>query len=241
MSQADGSIMGYFGNAFSKHRGAGQRGNLRVPRKTLRRMLMEKLQCTSIHWGHRFLDYDFDSSKEKYTIRFANAGAMGSTKVVADLLVAADGIRSAILSKIYHFHRSCPAPPEGDMQREIISDTTAVNNKLHPSRPNEIGLRHTNVRLILGIAEFTHPLLYERGFYTLDGKHRLFTMPLSSNRFDQQKKNRIMWQLSFSLDRTSKALDATSLLDYVLETCKTWHDPVLAMLKSTSVETIWGT
>lgn len=47
----DGTILGYYGNAFhnvgvedlSQRRGLGQRGNLRVPRQVLRRIMMDEL------------------------------------------------------------------------------------------------------------------------------------------------------------------------------------------------------
>ena len=32
----------------------------------------------------------------------------------------------------------------------------------------------------VGLAPSDHPLLQERGFYTVDGTHRMFTMPYTS-------------------------------------------------------------
>merc|ERR1712238_496416 len=123
--------------------------------------------------------------------------------------------------------------------------------------PERYGLHRMGVRLILGIAnDIDHPLLRERGFYTIDTKgHRLFTMPYHSNRFDfdsnhntnnnnnQKKSNRIMWQLSFSTNNsnTSSSLDSTSLREYVLQTFQSWHPPVLNLVHSTPIESIWGT
>jgi hypothetical protein len=56
-------------------------------------------------------------------------------------------------------------------------------------------------------------------------------------------KNRIMWQLSFAT--TSKTvlgpLDASSLRSYVMETCQSWHEPVMALIHATPDESIWGT
>lgn len=68
--RSDGSILGYFGNAFSRHRGAGQRGNLRVPRKVLRRILLDQLRTTALHWGHKLEDFEFDSRSNQYEISF---------------------------------------------------------------------------------------------------------------------------------------------------------------------------
>eukprot|EP01042_Synura_sphagnicola_P006037 gene6037-7704_t len=38
-------------------------------------------------------------------------------------------------------------------------------------------LNYLNICVILGISTHEHPLLARQGFYVLDGKHRLFTMP----------------------------------------------------------------
>eukprot|EP00980_Cylindrotheca_fusiformis_P003489 scaffold781_cov132-Cylindrotheca_fusiformis.AAC.8 len=226
----DGSIMGYFGNAFSKHRGLGQRGNLRVPRKRLRKLLLDRLSHTIVHWGHTLIDYEWNQETNQYTVLFEKRSTdtledSCNISVTADLLVAADGIRSIVLKQVY------------------ANSRLAENNA-------RAGLRPIGIRLILGIAEFSHPLLRERGFYTLDGKHRLFTMPFESNRFDKSKSNRIMWQLSLSNEdedsdeneesNSKKNLDPISLRQYVLDTCDQWHDPVKAMVNSTPLETIWG-
>jgi hypothetical protein len=72
----------------------------------------------------------------------------------------------------------------------------------------------------------------------------LFTMPYSCNRFDKSKTNRIMWQLSFAMkndDDRSMALNPISLRNYVLQTCRSWHDPVVSMIEATPIEKIWGT
>lgn len=234
--QNDGSIMGYFGNAFSKTRGLGQRGNLRVPRKVLRRMLFQKLSTGVVHWSHRLLDYAWSEETNQYTVRFQNKPKGGNVSegvevitVTADLLVAADGIRSVVLQK--------------------LAAQTQTNKP--PANPH-VGLRKIGIRLILGIAEFTHPLLTERGFYTLDGKHRLFTMPYESNRFESTKSNRIMWQLSFLADELEdkedssdacerKVLNPASLQEYVVSVCSPWHCPVEEMVRATPLDAVWGT
>jgi 2-polyprenyl-6-methoxyphenol hydroxylase-like FAD-dependent oxidoreductase len=222
--------MGYFGNSFSINRGRGQRGNLRVPRKVLRRILFQTLlKTTNVYWDHRLVDYTWDSETSQYHLDFQTSPEGKMTTIVADLLVAADGIRSAVLQKLYQSPKAPAEKPEG-----TCSCTATISSS------TRFGLRYMGVRLILGIADFSHPILHERGFYTLDGKHRLFTMPYQSSRFGN-KKNRIMWQLSFAMDDPNQSLDASSLLDYVVETCRSWHSPVLDMIEATPLETIWGT
>jgi len=38
--------------------------------------------------------------------------------------------------------------------------------------------RYVGVAIVLGECRLAHPLLHEQGFYTVDGTHRIFTMPL---------------------------------------------------------------
>ena len=312
-----GTPIGYFGNAFfdsstsssaggcRRRRGYGQRGNLRVPRKVLRRILYEKLLQTqqeqqekdnvsnnagsiidkepiiAVHWNHSLVDYKWDELTQQYHIRFSNSGDSNVIlNTTADLLVAADGIRSSVLQQLYN----TKIAEEEEMMLESQSSsapTLALTSLLSDNRntgiplsspspppppsiresPKRYGLRPMGVRLILGIADgIDHPLLSERGFYTVDTKgHRLFTMPYHSDRFDfnsshnnnninsnkkTTNKHRIMWQLSFSTDRKTaspSSLDAKSLREYVLRIFKSWHPPVLDLVHSTPIEMIWGT
>jgi hypothetical protein len=186
-------------------------------------------------------------------------------EVEADLLIAADGIRSTILHRLYEERDRLPCPgiaaEPTTKPRDGSDEASRTRVPLHRH-----GLRPLGVRLILGIADFDHPLLYERGFYTLDTERgiRLFTMPYRTNRFDggaatnpsaddgssiaaKTNTNRVMWQLSFSTPSihgqhpTVPSLDPNSLRDFVLETCHGWHSPVLDMIQATPIETIWGT
>jgi 2-polyprenyl-6-methoxyphenol hydroxylase-like FAD-dependent oxidoreductase len=259
--------MGYFGNAFFQNRGQGQRGNLRVPRKVLRRILLDRLETTKLYWNHRLVDYSISETEDSFYI-INLEGADGKIVTVnADLIVAADGIRSSVVQKIYRMQQHQEVKPKqaattteqhyqfptqkkatsnnenddesSERKVEIDESSKSLPN---PRDPASIGLRHTGIRLILGIADFSHPLLGERGFYTLDGTHRLFTMPYQSNRHDPTKTNRVMWQLSFSTEESDRgSLDSESLRVQVLKRCQSWHEPVLSMVQATPIETIWGT
>jgi 2-polyprenyl-6-methoxyphenol hydroxylase-like FAD-dependent oxidoreductase len=154
----------------------------------------------------------------------------GSQLSNIDLVIAADGIRSSVLKSIL--------PPD---------DTKSA-------------LQSLGIFVILGIADFCHPLVDERGFYTLDGHHRLFTMPYEGSRISTNQRRRVMWQLSFPTvdyinddisknnniydDEQSLLLhrhDSKFLRGQVLKRCQGWHDPVLPMIHATPLETIWGT
>lgn len=192
--RCNGQILGYFGKAFKLTRGWGQRGNLRVPRQMVRKALIKKLRSSKILWNHKLV-----SLKQTLTGSMVLEFEGGFTRQVC-LVVAADGIRSSVLTA---WLPTLPAP------------------------------RSLGVRLVLGISStFTHPLLQERGFYTIDTGKRLFVMPFSQDQY--------MWQLSFS-SNDNKSYSSEELQRQVLDICGTWHAPVCDLVRSTPLDTIWGT
>ena len=257
---------------------------------------MENLKSTKVYWGYKFLDFieeekevkvgDSDDSDDikivaQFEVAQSPTTANGSTEssgtntvttVQGDLLVAADGIRSAVVQALYKKHdqhsqrkrKQRPTSPPQVQQNGNgdKSNTSTKNERDHADTPafNNTGLRPMHVRLVLGITEgFNHALLNERGFYTLDGKHRLFTMPFETDKWNtteegNSKKNRIMWQLSYGLDSDKDGIDTKStspvspiftdsklLKERVLSICQTWHDPIQSMIESTPLGSIWGT
>ena len=285
--------IGYFGNAFfdtqSCIRGYGQRSNLRIPRKLLRKILYEKLLHTlreqeqeqkrkqrkdnpginngnivnnnnsvGVHWNHSLVDYKWDEGNNQYHLRFSvkNESPVSlelSDTIInatADLFIACDGIRSSVLQQLYN---------ETKLKGTDFTEKNKISQPNIRDSPQLYGLHPIGVRLILGIANnIDHPLLRERGFYTVDTKgHRLFTMPYQSNRFDfsndqshnmndsakNSHSSRIMWQLSFSTKNNvvTSSLDSSSLREYVLKVFKNWHPPVLDLVRATPVGSIWGT
>jgi len=131
------------------------------------------------------------------------------TKAKFDLLVGADGIKSRTLDEYYKLIEE-PRPP----------------------------LSYLKIFLVLGISPYIHPLTTERGFYTLDGTSRLFTMPFWGNY--------CMWQLSFRVEDEEEAVklkNASSSFkkQQVLLRVKGWHEPIEDLIQSTPLDTIWGT
>ena len=265
----DGSILGYYGNAFhnvgasSSRRGLGQRGNLRVPRQVLRRIMLDELLAESsccdqsggtgtsssegngrpnpnIKWGKRLVSFDDRVAQIGGNTFSCDEGGIGAvtlkfndgTTENADLLIGSDGIRS-----------------------------TVTRTLLQKSKGGEIntkdGLAYLGIMIVLGITDnFFHPLLDERGFYTLDGINRLFTMPYAGSRLDDildskdkdkvEPRRHYMWQLSWDEPDFDKARELSeagpeALKREVERRCHGWHDPVLDMVHSTSLEKIWGT
>lgn len=260
-----GKILGYYGNAFSNRwRGLGQRGNLRVPRQVLRKTMMDALierdqKCShvKIEWGRKLLSYSQTNGihdGSPITLKFEDG-----TAAAADLLIGADGVRSAVIQKLL---------PNKDHRRNenntnaiaMGTDNSTTPMQQNPQK-NPADLSYLGIMIVLGITtDFFHPLLDERGFYTLDGDHRLFTMPFEGSRMDDLEKynipienqsngvkrsRRYMWQLSFNLSlEESVALSecgSQGILDEVLKRTENWHEPVQDMIRSTPLETVWGT
>ena len=129
--------------------------------------------------------------------------------------------------------------------------------------------RYVGIVIVLGVSTYQHPLLHEQGFYTVDGVHRLFTMPYeplatpaepdeaappadateAQQRHDAQTgaPHSTMWQLSFAEpdEAAARALcaqgDGAALLAEVGRRCADWHSPVPAMLAATCGSSVWGT
>jgi len=158
---------------------------------------MDRLESTKIHWNHKLADVQTVENGEKVQLDFEC-----HESITADLLVAADGIRSCVIQS------GLPKAPPA---------------------------RSLGIRLILGLSKgFSHPLLHERGFYTLQSGMRLFVMPFAD------EPAQYMWQLSF-VDSDETPYTAEELQKQVLHRCHEWHAPVIDMIQSTPLETIWGT
>jgi 2-polyprenyl-6-methoxyphenol hydroxylase-like FAD-dependent oxidoreductase len=213
-----GNILGYFGNAFSKNGGFGQRGNLRVPRQIVRRILLEQLKYTNIHWNHKLIDM-----KERNPHSGPGSGTSCSgiqlffedkqpdVPILADVIVAADGIRSTVLDIWL---------------------------------PNAPPAESLGVRIILGLTkpnEFQHELVNERGFYTLGSGTRLFVMPYSGSKLRENEATRYMWQLSFVDDANCSTRSGKQLQLEALKRTEDWHKPVHTLIETTDPSDIWGT
>ncbi len=279
---SSGKILGYYGNSFSgKNRGCGQRGNLRVPRQCLRKIMMDTLierdcdaegsrkQKVQINWGKKLVKYkemkstsldgyENDGDSDKIELIFED----GSSDFV-HLLIGADGVRSVVMQQLLS---EDGVEPKANVDPSL---SNAISNSGDSSRKEQekpTDLVYTGIMIVLGITkDFFHPLLDERGFYTLDGKHRLFTMPFEGSRIsdleqfeiplenthenlmlDYKRHRRYMWQLSYKLESLEEASilaksGPQTLLNEVLKRTNEWHKPVEEMIRSAPLETIWGT
>jgi len=147
--------------------------------------------------------------------------------------------------------------------------TTSTTETRHPESCNTTknsttceDTSYLGIMIVLGITEnFYHPLLDERGFYTVDGVHRLFTMPYQGCKLtdlelhniplnDQtttcKRSRRYMWQLSYKLTSIQEAKSLSQsgsqcLVNEVLKRTKSWHEPIQDMILATPLESVWGT
>ena len=249
----DGTILGYFGRAFkqmapsssssSSSSLAEGRGNLRIPRQVLRKMMMDKLAPGTVQWGMKIVDYEEHADNVVVQFQRSSGGcdAADTVEVTVDVLVGADGIRSLV--------RQLRAAKPG---RILSTHTTSAATKpLGEASP----LRYVGVAVILGITSAQHPLITQQGFYCVDGTHRLFTMPFEGDS-DNNSANEAqgsgggtkltMWQLSFSdLDEEAaarlRALPPDALLDEARRRTAGWFAPVPAMIDSTPAAEVWAT
>lgn len=266
---SSGQVLGYYGRYFSNHLNpaaenriqndnnttelqSSQGFNLRIPRQMLRQMLYDRLDSNVVQviWGMKLID--FVEYEDKVSLEFyqnilsyrtsSSATAIdpskGSVDAVSydyDILVGCDGIRSIV--------------------RELR------DSKLYKSIPNPCPLSYLGVSVILGLSTFEHPLINDRGFYVLDGLHRLFIMPFQQpNKLHAAEcisaahhscscpcQSRLtMWQLSFNGLTEEEAIllrnkSPEDMLLIAKEKVSSWFHPVVDVISHTVLSEIWAT
>ena len=157
---ADGRVLGYFGICFSGKPGDGR--NFRVPRHTLRQLLYERLAPGTVRWGWRLRRYEEQPAKRRVAVHLERVGRAAGERA----------------------HDRPPPPPEPEPQPPELhvaygSVLIGADGVRSAVRAQKVGdpLREVGVVVVLGLSTTQHPLLHRQGFYTVDGTHRLFTMP----------------------------------------------------------------
>lgn len=101
-------------------------------------------------------------------------------------------------------------------------------------------LNYLGILVVLGITGcIDHFLTKDRVFQTMDGCFRLFAMPFSKSRPEQE----IMWQLSFPTTltlATQLSRDSMMLKHMLLEKCGDWHSPIPEMIERTQLDLLMG-
>lgn len=186
---SSGNILGYFGRAFSSNKADNEigRGNLRIPREDLRKMLLDSLVRGTVIWGKRMLTVHEESSH--VLIEFEDISTGLKMIENADVVIGADGIRSTVRAKRdldYQTKLPLPIRCTNESMSQLVQPMEVTKNlKLKTEAMDTIsargnGLKYVHVAVIIGISTAQHPLLCKQGFYVLDGVHRLFTMPFRS-------------------------------------------------------------
>ena len=157
---ADGRVLGYFGICFSGKPGDGR--NFRVPRHTLRQLLYERLAPGTVRWGWRLRRYEEQPAKRRVAVHLERVGRAAGERA----------------------HDRPPPPPEPEPQPpelhvaygSVLIGADGVRSAVRAQKVGD-ALREVGVVVVLGLSTTQHPLLHRQGFYTVDGTHRLFTMP----------------------------------------------------------------
>jgi 2-polyprenyl-6-methoxyphenol hydroxylase-like FAD-dependent oxidoreductase len=207
-----GKVLGYFGVGLNGTRHE-LRGNLRVPRQVLRRLLVARLRPGTVRWGWKMLRYTEKVGAVTATLeRVAMPGRAGRTGggVIPEGAETPDGaamhgekipegakvpagaemwgggaIRgkaamprgAEVAAPAFAIEAAVPLGGVVDVRGCLLLGAdgvrSAVRSQKHRDTPRYVG-----VVLFLGESRIQHPLLHEQGFYTVDGLHRIFTMPL---------------------------------------------------------------
>ena len=246
---SSGTIRGYYGNAWRPDAGMAERGNLRVPRETLRRLLLERLSPGTVVYDACVAGFDTDvtaggdsRNPPLATLHFESPQLQPVTCAV---LVGADGIHSRVRRAML---RRCSASLSKAGEGLVAAVTTERTVE------GDSGLSYLGVVVVLGVSTTEHSLLRCRGFYTLDGHQRLFTMPFSAGGTDNggilqgtgPHPPLTMWQLSFAepdlpAARTLCLSGPSGLLAEALRRTSTWHTPVAELLRGSVQTEVWGT
>lgn len=223
--KSNGEIMGYYGRHFIKQNkednNTNDRGNLRISRQNLRQMLLNKLPENTVIWGKKLIDYNEFNNNIEMIIEDSN---LNKEIINTNILIGADGIRSIV--------------------RRLRDIKICEEDKLLCSP-----LKYIGISVTIGLTTAMHPLINQRGFYILDGTHRLFTMPFREESIDANNNiipQLTMWQLSYSglTEQEAELLrtkTSSELISDALFRTNGWLHPVFNMINETPLTEVWAT
>lgn len=274
----DGEVLGYYGTAFKQHRsakadvcaaegcsveastsgggsssngkqavGAGVcRGNLRVPRQDLRQMLLDRLPPGTVSWGWRLLDFEERVQEQDVQLSFEVLGNSNSSSGLGEPVAEDKAVGAS------------SAPKRRTVEADIVVGADGLRSVLRRLRDERLAaqgddtspLKYVGVSVILGLTTAEHPHIHRRGFYVVDGTHRLFTMPFreaevvevevadgNGERQTERRPPLTMWQLSFSDVTEEQGLQLRSmtppqLLEEAARRTASWMEPVPDMVRA---------
>jgi len=190
---------------------APKRTNIHITRQSLRLALLEQLGgYDAVQWGHQLVDFKESENKGvDLSFQIESTGEIKSAH--ADLVVGADGIRSAV-RKLSIGEDLTPLRYLGCIVILGICPLSAIKG---------LNLDESD--------DLSHSLLDGATvFQTANGNERIYMMPFTADS--------VMWQLSFPMpEEEAKALSAQGIQALKEEACRRcqWHDPIPQILAAT--------
>jgi len=223
----DGGVLGEWGIRKwgpSDAKTAPKRTNVHITRQSLRLALLEQLGGhKAVQWAHQLVDVKESKTEgQGLDLSFQVDGKVKHAH--ADLVVGADGIRSATRSLLIGEDIS-PLRYLGCIVILGICPLADIKN-LDMKKANPETLEPSLV----------HPLLDGATvFQTANGHERIYMMPFTADS--------VMWQLSFPMaEAEAKALSAkgvAALKEEASRRCQ-WHEPIPQILAATRDEQVSG-
>lgn len=208
----DGKVIGEWGLRRWKREfveNTARRRNVHIARQTLRQMLFENLGDTSfVRWGHTLVGLSRNSHG---TVDLTFQAGEKRVRVEADLVVGADGIRSAVRGLVL-----------GEEDRPLAYLGCLVVLGICPLRD---------------ISGQASPLLDNATvFQTVNGSERIYMMPYDANTVMWQASFPVAEEEAKELS----ARGASALKDNVSRRLQHWHAPVPEIISATSAAAITG-
>ena len=206
-----GSILGFFGEAFSAN---GKREQnecensgrfIHIPRQVLRQRILERVKPGTVRWNSKLKAFACWNDDESRHTNGVTVTLTDGTTIDATLLVGSDGIFSTVRRQL-----------------EIPGD-----------RLNYVGLV-----VVLGIVDddvLKVPLTTRRIFETVDGATRIYAMPFTTSSTMWQ----LSFPASED-DARRLSKDTSTLKDEIVRRCARWHDPIPELLRSTPLDCMSG-
>tara|TARA_R110001592_G_scaffold75225_1_gene227845 strand:+ start:6896 stop:8383 length:1488 start_codon:yes stop_codon:yes gene_type:complete len=185
-----------------------RRTNIHIARQSLRLALLQQLQDSEqVKWGHQFVGYT-EKSDRKLDLRFQIDGTLKSAQ--ADLIVGADGIRSAV-------------------RNTIIGEETSPLNYLDC-------IVILGICPLCALSEIDSPLLDSATvFQTANGQERIYMMPFNAQSIMWQLSFPMSEKEAKELSsKGPQALKAEAQLR------TQWHKPIPQIMAATEAAQISG-
>ncbi|CAL6306093.1 unnamed protein product [Bathycoccus prasinos] len=241
----NGDVLGYFGQLFREYlfvssssetssslrqpredekEREDRKGNLRVPRNVVREILLERIPKENILWNAEVENIEMNVGNSTATITLKKNRHRPTNVLIENcaLIVAADGSHSKVQKIRQELYG-----------KEVVPD-----------------LKYLGVVLITGFTSLKHYLLNNRGFYAVDGRSRMFTMPFADENKDDDREQKTMWQLSVRCDeeeakrlygeRESTGFDQI-IKQFCMEKTNHWRGvPIAKMFEKTDFSHAWA-